>query len=67
MLETLASQPGRVRSRAHLLDVLPGERAESLERTIDVHIRNLRRKIEPSPGEPRYVQTVLGAGYRFTP
>ncbi len=65
LLEALASRPGRVRSRAQLLEVLPGERGDNLDRTVDVHIRNLRRKIEPTPAEPRYVQTVLGAGYRF--
>ncbi len=65
LLEALASRPGLVRSRAQLLEVLPGERGDNLDRTVDVHIRNLRRKIELSPAEPRYVQTVLGAGYRF--
>jgi DNA-binding response OmpR family regulator len=65
ILEALASRPGHVRSRAQLLDVLPGERTENLERTVDVHVRNLRRKIEAVPAEPRYVLTVLGAGYRF--
>jgi DNA-binding response OmpR family regulator len=65
ILEMLATRPGRVRSRAQLLDALPGERSDNLERTVDVHVRNLRRKIEAVPAEPRYVQTVLGAGYRF--
>jgi DNA-binding response OmpR family regulator len=65
ILETLAERPGHVRSRAQLLESLPGERNESLERTVDVHIRNLRRKIEPDPADPRYVLTVLGTGYRF--
>ena len=65
ILETLAARPGHVRSRAQLLDALPGERGDNLERTVDVHIRNLRRKIEPDPAEPRYVLTVLGSGYRF--
>jgi DNA-binding response OmpR family regulator len=65
ILDMLAQRPGRVQSRAQLLDALPGGRGENLERTVDVHIRNLRRKIEPVPAEPRIVQTVLGAGYRF--
>ena len=66
ILETLARRPGHVRTRAQLLDAMPGDR-ENFERTVDVHVRNLRRKIEPIPAQPRYVQTVLGAGYRFSP
>lgn len=65
ILQALASRPGIVKSRAQLLDVLPGEASENLDRTVDVHIRNLRRKIELDSSEPQYVQTVLGAGYRF--
>ena len=67
ILELLAQRPGHVRSRAQLLEVLPGARGENLERTVDVHIRNLRRKIEREPSDPRVVQTVLGTGYRFAP
>lgn len=65
ILDTLASSPGRVRTRAQLLGALPGERPTNLDRTVDVHVRNLRRKIEPVPSAPRYIQTVLGTGYRF--
>jgi two-component system, OmpR family, alkaline phosphatase synthesis response regulator PhoP len=63
LLVTLMSSPGRVFSRDDLLDGLAG--AASVERTVDVHIRNLRAKIEPDPSNPRYVETVFGVGYRF--
>ncbi len=63
LLETLMASPGRVFSREELLDGLTG--AASVERTVDVHIRNLRAKMEPDPGEPRYIETVFGIGYRF--
>jgi two-component system OmpR family response regulator len=66
LLSTLAREPGRVFTRAQLLDALHGVAFESFERAIDTHIKNLRRKIEPSPGRPRYVLTVHGVGYRFT-
>jgi DNA-binding response OmpR family regulator len=65
LLATLAAAPGRVFTRAELLDRLQGEAAERVERTIDVHIRNLRSKIEPDAARPHYVQTVFGVGYRF--
>lgn len=65
MLAVLMSAPGRVFSRTDLLERLQGSAYEGVERTIDVHIRNLRAKIEPDPAEPRYVQTVFGVGYRF--
>jgi two-component system alkaline phosphatase synthesis response regulator PhoP len=65
ILAALASQPGRVFSRAQLLTVARGVAFESYERAIDSHIRNLRRKIEPEDGEPRYIITVHGAGYKF--
>ena len=54
------SAPGRVFSRSDLLERLQGIAFEGVERTIDVHIRNLRLKIEPDPGAPRYVETVFG-------
>ena len=57
--------PGRVFSRLELLDRLQGTAYEGYERTIDVHIRNLRSKIEPDAANPIYIETVYGAGYRF--
>jgi DNA-binding response OmpR family regulator len=65
LLFTMMAAPGRVFSRMELLDRLQGTAYEGYERTIDVHIRNLRTKIEPDPSSPRYVETVYGAGYRF--
>jgi DNA-binding response OmpR family regulator len=64
LLATLLSAPGRVFSREVLLERLQGNDYEGVERTIDVHIRNLRKKIEPDPTQPRYVKTVFGVGYR---
>ena len=65
LLATLMATPGRVFSRLELLDRLQGDAYEGYERTIDVHIRNLRTKIEPDPRNPRYVVTVYGIGYRL--
>ena len=65
LLATLMASPGRVFSRLELLDHLQGNAYEGYERTIDVHVRNLRTKIEPDPSDPSYVQTVYGSGYRF--
>ena len=65
LLVTLARQPGRVFTRSQLLDAVHGVAIESYERAIDAHVKNIRRKIEPVPGSPRYVQTVHGVGYRF--
>ena len=65
LLVTLIGAPGRVFSRLELLERLQGVAYEGYERTIDVHIRNLRSKIEPDPSQPRYIETVYGAGYRF--
>jgi DNA-binding response OmpR family regulator len=67
LLATLMSAPGHVYSRSALLERLQGIAFEGVERTIDVHVRNLRRKIEPDPASPRYVETVFGVGYRFQP
>ncbi len=66
LLATLMAAPGRTYSRTELLDSL-GESSflEGFERTVDVHIHNLREKIEPHPPEPKYIETVYGAGYRF--
>jgi DNA-binding response OmpR family regulator len=66
LLAILMASPGRVFSRAELLLQLQGTTFEGVERTIDVHIRNLRTKIEPDPSRPRYIETVFGVGYRFT-
>ena len=65
LLATFMASPGRVFSRGELLDQLQGTSFEGVERTIDVHIRNLRTKIEPEPSQPRYIETVFGVGYRF--
>jgi DNA-binding response OmpR family regulator len=65
LLSTLARQPGRVFTRAQLLDAVHGVAFESYERAIDAHIKNIRRKIEPTPSEPRYILTVYGVGYKF--
>ena len=65
ILATLAGHPGRIFSRAQLLTAARGVAFESYERAIDSHIRNLRRKIELAEGEPRYIITVHGVGYKF--
>ena len=65
LLRTLIREPGRVFTRAQLLDAVHGVAIESYERAIDAHVKNLRRKIELTPGAPRYVLTVRGIGYRF--
>jgi len=65
LLATLAGQPGRVFTRAQLLDAIHGIAFESYERAIDAHVKNIRRKIEPNPREPRYVLSVYGVGYKF--
>ena len=66
LLATLAREPGRVFTRSQLLDAVHGVAIESYERAIDAHVKNIRRKIEPEPGSPRYVVTVHGVGYRFS-
>jgi two-component system alkaline phosphatase synthesis response regulator PhoP len=65
LLAALARQPGRILTRAQLLDAVHGVAFESYERAIDAHIKNLRRKIEPDPHEPRYILTVYGVGYKL--
>jgi DNA-binding response OmpR family regulator len=65
LLATFAREPGRVFTRGQLLDALHGVTIDSYERAIDAHVKNLRRKIEPEVGRPRYVLTVHGVGYRF--
>ncbi len=65
LLTTFVREPGRVFTRGQLLDALHGVTIDSYERAIDAHVKNLRRKIEPEVGRPRYVLTVHGVGYRF--
>ena len=65
LLAALISAPGRVYSRLDLLDIIQGVRYDGYQRTIDIHIKNLRAKIEPDTRAPRYIQTVYGVGYRF--
>ena len=65
LLVALMRRPGHILSRAQLLAVLPGESSQALDRTVDVHMRNIRRKLERDPSNPALLQTVVGAGYRF--
>ncbi len=65
LLAALMSAPGRAFSRLDLLDRVQGTAYEGYERTIDVHVKNLRAKLEDSPRAPRYIETVYGVGYRF--
>jgi DNA-binding response OmpR family regulator len=65
LLATLARQPGRPFTRAQLLDAVQGIAYEGYERTIDAHIKNLRRKIEADPANPCYIVTVYRIGYKF--
>jgi DNA-binding response OmpR family regulator len=65
LLATLAKEPGRAFSRLDLLEKVFGYEYEGLERTLDVHVMNLRKKIEPNPAQPKYVLTVYGLGYKF--
>ena len=67
LIAAMARQPGRVFTRAQLLDALHGVAFESYERAIDAHIKNLRRKIERDPDNPRRLLTVRGAGYKLVP
>jgi DNA-binding response OmpR family regulator len=67
LLAELMSAPGRVFSRAALLEAIQGVAIDSMERSINVHISNLRAKLEPDPDQPRYIETVFGVGYRFNP
>jgi DNA-binding response OmpR family regulator len=66
LLRVLASNPGRVFTRGQLLDAIRGVSFESYERSIDAHIKNLRKKLEPDPRHPVYVLTVYGVGYKFS-
>jgi DNA-binding response OmpR family regulator len=66
LLSTLLREPGRVFTRGQLLDAIHGVAFESYERAIDAHVKNIRKKIEPVAGRPRYLLTVRGVGYRFS-
>lgn len=66
LLATLAQQPGRTFTREQLLERVHGGTYYGYDRSIDAHVRNLRRKIEPNPDEPRYILTVYGVGYQFS-
>jgi DNA-binding response OmpR family regulator len=65
LLAALASQPGRIFTRAQLLDAVRGVEVDSFERAIDAHIKNIRRKLEADSRRPRYLLTVYGIGYKF--
>jgi DNA-binding response OmpR family regulator len=65
LLVTLARYPGRAYSRFELINRVQGYDYAGYERTIDVHVKNLRKKIEPDPAHPRYVETVMGVGYKL--
>ena len=65
LLAALARQPGRVFTRSQLLDAIHGLAFESYERAIDAHVKNIRRKLERDPHQPRYLLTVYGVGYRL--
>ena len=67
MMYLLVTNPNKVYSREALLSAIWGEDYPGDARTVDVHIRRLREKIEPNPSEPRYVQTKWGVGYFFKP
>lgn len=65
LLTALATTPGRVYSRFELINRTRGYEFEGYERTVDSHIKNLRRKVEPDPRSPQIIETVLGVGYRL--
>jgi two-component system alkaline phosphatase synthesis response regulator PhoP len=65
LLATLMAAPGRAFTRLELLERLQGIAIEGVEHTVNTHIHNLRAKIEPDPGQPRYIEAVFGVGYRF--
>lgn len=67
LLQTLITRPGRVFTRMELLNIVQGEAYAAYERTIDVHVKNLRLKIGDDPHAPHYIETVYGVGYRMKP
>jgi len=66
LLLTLARRPGRIYTRAQLLDAIHGIAFDSYERSVDAHVKNIRRKIESDPKRPSLVLTVYGVGYKFS-
>jgi len=66
LLGVLIKEPGRVFSRAELIEKALGYDYKGFDRTIDVHILNLRRKLEPAPDHPKYIKTAYGAGYKYS-
>jgi DNA-binding response OmpR family regulator len=67
LLQSLMASPGRAFNRLELLERTQGYAYDGYERTIDVHVKNLRKKIEPDPSKPLYILTAFGVGYRFNP
>ena len=67
ILQTLIARPGRVFTRMELLDQISGEAYAAYERTVDVHVKNLRAKLESDPRNTQYIETVYGVGYRMRP
>jgi two-component system alkaline phosphatase synthesis response regulator PhoP len=67
LLATLMSSPGRAFTRLELLEHTQGYAYDGYERTIDVHVKNLRKKVEANPSQPQYILTAFGVGYRFNP
>jgi DNA-binding response OmpR family regulator len=65
ILGALVKEPGRVFSRAQIIESALGQDFDSFDRTIDVHILKLRRKLEPDPHHPKYIKTIYGAGYKL--
>ena len=65
LLATLVRQPGRIFKRDQLLQAIHGVAFDGYDRSVDSHVKNLRRKIEVDPRRPRYIETVYGVGYRF--
>ncbi len=66
VLVLLAHQPGRVFTRGQVMTAIRGSSTESMQRVVDTHIKNMRKKLEPDPANPRYLLTVHGVGYKFT-
>jgi DNA-binding response OmpR family regulator len=65
LLLAMARQPGRIFSREQLLEAMHGVAYDGYDRSVDSHVKNIRRKIETDPRQPRYIQTVYGVGYRL--